>query len=451
MARSLLLPSVALTAFFLAGCGSPSAGHRQQAQQGRSDGGAEAGGPAGDPDLGEDPGGDPSEQPTEDASPSGDDAGGGAADGGKTACTWIPGAHARSDAPHGWRDVAPIETAGIAPRSGPSVWTGNELFVWGGSATGIAGSSATYLDGATYDPSTDTWKKLPDTSFTSGLRPDMVYGDGKVLIWGGHENVNDGVLFDLCTGTWEPIPAAPIVGRVLDVAAWSTTTHEMVVWGGVRSSAAKSGSIGTMRDGAAYSPATHTWRTIAPSVLGATDYSGVWTGTKLTMAFGGGNHGGGSNQQAATYDPATDLWTMLSTPPATARQHTAVAANGTTATFFGGYNVCHCTDPALLDPKDGASYDEGTTAWTHVAAVPASFGIAATGRDQIATWWAGGKLHFWSSFTVNGGTYDAASETWSPLEDGGPGTPHSYSPRAVSLGGADELVFATSAMKAYRE
>ena len=98
------------------------------------------------------------------------------------------------------------------------------------------------------------------------------------------------------------------------------TGKDMLIFGG-------SGTSGTPSDGAAYDPATNTWRKLAPipaslggNLTGSGSYA-VWTG-KVMVAWGffgngGGSHGGGS-LAAATYNPAANSWTTGKVAPAQA-------------------------------------------------------------------------------------------------------------------------------------
>jgi N-acetylneuraminic acid mutarotase len=67
-------------------------------------------------------------------------------------------------------------------------------------------------------------------------------------------------------------------------------------------------------DGAAYNPATDTWRTLA--TLGAlsprSNFVAVWTGQKLVIW--GGNDNRAVFNTGATYDPVADNWSSFSLP-----------------------------------------------------------------------------------------------------------------------------------------
>ena len=81
--------------------------------------------------------------------------------------------------------------------------------------------------------------------------------------------------------------------------AWTGT--EMLVWGG---------RVGDSfyYDGAAYNPATDTWRRLpsAPSAFDGPDPQMVWTRTEAVVLSPGG---------AAAYNPVTDTWRNVALPP----------------------------------------------------------------------------------------------------------------------------------------
>lgn len=65
------------------------------------------------------------------------------------------------------------------------------------------------------------------------------------------------------------------------------------------------------RDGAAFDPAENSWRTIAQAPIELTDATVVWTGREMIF-FGAALHGGNFPETktaiGAAYDPATDTW-----------------------------------------------------------------------------------------------------------------------------------------------
>jgi len=150
---------------------------------------------------------------------------------------------------------------------------------------------------------------------------------------------------------WTAIPAAPIAGRIAAGAVW--TGHEMIVWGGV---ARPDGTATAASDGAAYDPATRTWRALASppaGVLGDTGDAAVWTGDRAL--FWAGNAPDGP-AVGATYDPATDRWQQVPRGPLGAREGYASAWTGRELVVVGGTSGDQFASPvaAALNPATGA-------------------------------------------------------------------------------------------------
>jgi len=157
--------------------------------------------------------------------------------------------------------------------------------------------------------------------------PALVWTGTEMIVWGGMDRrgatLADGAAFDLATGTWRVIAPAPIVGREWPQLAWTGT--EMIIWGGAYSDGAivDGAYVRTgLTDGAAYNPATNTWRLLPPAPVDSTVYgSAVWTGEEVIL-IGNGPDGDRSLQQGdtvprqvAAYNPAADQWRRLADVP----------------------------------------------------------------------------------------------------------------------------------------
>jgi len=146
-----------------------------------------------------------------------------------------------------------------------------------------------------------------------------VITDGDYLfLWGGaREGVgtlyNDGALIDLSTGSVSIVSPAPLDPRLFVSVVW--TGAEFIVFGG------QDFAFGAFADGAAYDPATMTWRLLpeapvtAASHATATFVSGamyVWL-PSYNAPYGGIPRE--SFGQFARYRPDTDTWDLLPSPP----------------------------------------------------------------------------------------------------------------------------------------
>ena len=135
----------------------------------------------------------------------------------------------------------------------------------------------------------------------------LAMGD-RVLVWGGsaHEATQvDGAVYDAGHNTWTKVPASPLFSGD-GVGAW--TGRDAIVVSG------QSGVVVA----AAYNPDTNSWRKLAtpPLANGASAMNhAVWTGTELVVV-GVADEGDtiGTVNQVAVYDPATGAWRRGSVP-----------------------------------------------------------------------------------------------------------------------------------------
>ena len=174
-----------------------------------------------------------------------------------------------------WR---PLPAAG-APRPGSgqaAVWTGTEMLVWSGTPN----------KAVAYDPVTNGWRSLPTVGAPSPRGGASVVWTGtEMLVWGGGDASgyrNDGAAYNPTTDAWRPLPTdgapSPRSGQT---AVWTGT--EMLIWGGV--SCPDQHALGFCGDGAAYNPATNTWRPLANqnAPRPRDEHTAVWTGSQMLI------------------------------------------------------------------------------------------------------------------------------------------------------------------------
>lgn len=265
-------------------------------------------------------------------------------------------AGSRPAAAEGWRRLA---AAPLSPRVGHSaVWTGSELLVWGGRVPG-GGPKA---DGAAYDLARDRWRRLP---------------------------------------------SAPLAGRFGHAAVWTGT--ELLVWGGSRPARAGRSEV-ALTDGAAYRPATQTWRPIAKAPLSGD--TAVWTGTEL-LAFGRVSAGSTPRLGGAAYHPGSGNWRRLATAQLPAGNAFRIVLAGSTVaafTYRDGERACH-----------GGLYELAADTWVRIGSCPLlpimyPQPIWTGSRIVLLTWGSewfdGGEVNPWPERVYTNGIYDPASDTW---------------------------------------
>ena len=246
--------------------------------------------------------------------------------------------------PLGW---SPMAASPLSGRAGSvTAWTGVEMIVWRGD--GAFSDGCTVLeggetrcgeqaktDGARYDPSTDSWRMLPPAPVADDLGDQLNYAGvwtgEELVVWGGPEG--EGAAYDPTTDSWRTIASSPLAPRRGFHAAW--TGSAMIVQGGL------AGELGTangpgggseLGDGAAYDPASDSWRMIASGPVGEQG-AGVYCGGHLVV-LDDVTDDQAPGSTAHRYDPEADTWSDLSSSPvefvdAAACAGTQVVAVGT--------------------------------------------------------------------------------------------------------------------------
>lgn len=195
-------------------------------------------------------------------------------------------------------------------RTGPATaWTGTELLVWGGYVYTGYSDEAPAANGFSWDGTTETWDPLPESPLGPRSFPAAAWTGRELLVWGGWDGVeaffDDGAAFDPATGEWRSLPDSPLGPRA-PLSVW--TGSELLMWGtGVRVD-------DPPRDGAAYDPEANTWRDIAPAPIALTDATAVWSGNEMIVfgaSLGRNNKAETETAIGAAYDPATDTWREL--------------------------------------------------------------------------------------------------------------------------------------------
>jgi hypothetical protein len=171
----------------------------------------------------------------------------------------------------------------------------------------------------TYDPAIDRWSALPDPfNSTTHVRAGAAIASAgeQLLVWGGAEmtdygsrssrTANDGVRRGP-DGTWKPMATerAPSA-RAGSMNAW--TDRELVVWGGW-----KDGK--PLKTGAAYDPATDTWRKFGKSNAPALPIRGVYANVHRNSVWSGRELWMWSYTDGHAFDPVANTWREIAGVP----------------------------------------------------------------------------------------------------------------------------------------
>jgi DNA-binding beta-propeller fold protein YncE len=190
-------------------------------------------------------------------------------------------------------------------------WVGSRVLAWGGQDTELKVRGDGYL----WDPSTGDSDPIPAAPIEGRARAAFAWTGSELLVWGGMwgdagtqgRAFDDGGAYDPSTGSWRLLPEVGLTPRA-PLFVWTGT--ELIVWGNLDDHSPRS-------DGAAYDPVTDAWRSIADAPLRLTDGTAVWTGSEMIVIGAEPLRGEEeiSTMVGAAYDPSSDSWRRLPDAP----------------------------------------------------------------------------------------------------------------------------------------
>jgi hypothetical protein len=208
-------------------------------------------------------------------------------------------------------------------------------------------------------------------------------------VWGGTAGgpLGDGAAFDPASSTWRVLLPAPLTPRVPVVGVW--TGREFVVWG-------DESRQERARDGAAYDPAEDRWRPIAPAPQALNLATGIWAGRELVVvgaALDDSNWADTETALALAYDPESDSWRTLPAPRLSPQASTAaLTAEGDLLTWDYELEAATWTGDEWRDePAPRLDFSE---CYPKSAAVPGG----------VVGWYCGA-----------GAFFDAGTRRWTPI------------------------------------
>jgi N-acetylneuraminic acid mutarotase len=331
------------------------------------------------------------------------------------------GESSRLCTPDGWSSWSACAKPGFramaaAPIKGriwhSMVWTGDELIVWGGR-----GPEEAFNDGAAYDPVKDTWRVIAPAPLSPRVDHAAIWMGTQMLVWGGRIDgapsttyFADGATYDPRTNTWERVAGSPMSARARVAAVWSTTTREVLLWGGIYEFDFYSA------DGAAFDPTTRKWTHL--SITTATPraaQSSFWDGTRMVVV-GGECRGFAAKpcNDVWAYEPAGGLWEQLAPFPSwygPNQSYAFTVAGKSSMALFGG-------EKTTTKYGNGALFDAASKSFTQIAAPTTELGptparvFATAFFADSKLWIHGGSTG--TTFDDHSATWDPATATWSP-------------------------------------
>lgn len=297
-----------------------------------------------------------------------------------------------------WRILPPAPVSSLPPSWAVSrVWTGRQMIVH----YALLGSTQAQTKGVTFTfrPADSAWARLP-----AGPKPLAANG-GDFAAWTGSRMLVYGLTagaYSTATNTWRAI-ARP--GRPpSQIGGW--TGHRLVIWDGVCCEV-------MVNTAEIYNPVTDSWRTSTSPLEKRWGAMGAWTGRQLVVfgGFSGFTGEGKVFRDGAAYNPATNTWRRL--PPMPQRRGGGTAVwDGREVLFLGG------TSPQSGQPSlRGMAFNPVTSSWRLLPVMQyrrAGFAAVWTGRDVLVWGGLSGHPGAWV-VPPHGEAYNPAANRWSAL------------------------------------
>jgi N-acetylneuraminic acid mutarotase len=311
-----------------------------------------------------------------------------------------------------------LPTGPLSGRSGmAAVWTGQDMFIWGGDDNNSLGSFHAAADGALYDPTTQQWRRVPASPLSARVYATALWTGSEVVVTGGQPAVEtsqrsytDAAAYDPTTNTWRRLPAPPTPHRphiesVVAVAAgrsiyaWLSWDHltRHAPMGGSRSGNESSGV-----DVDRYDTSTGRWTQVhATGDLPTGVHSPVWTGSEIIMPaafqcpFSCPVEYGTFGWR---FSPRTNTWTAIARGPGNALDSQA-AWTGSALLAFNNDSSINGGHATAIRPGDMEVWAPNTNRWTALPRAPYS-----GDTQDISAVWTGDRLLMWGQMGPDRGT-----------------------------------------------
>ena len=205
---------------------------------------------------------------------------------------------------------------------------------------------------------------------------------------------------DLAGGKWSPLaPPSGGAEKSWYLAAW--TGKYVIAWGSGSpccTTPAGRPANGSSEQGAAFNPASNTWRSIPPAPVDFTVESTAWTGRQvLVWGSATGRVAGTTRNVLWGFDPATWRWKRLAPPPIGPRSDARVLWGGTRLIVVGGQG------PSALELLNGAAYNPANDRWSLLPAMPHFVSGPGSKEEPVGLTpaWANGALYVWVTRQVS--------------------------------------------------
>ncbi|WP_116246063.1 kelch repeat-containing protein [Nocardiopsis sp. FIRDI 009] len=161
-----------------------------------------------------------------------------------------------------------------------------------------------------------TVDELPPAPFAPREDHGLVWSGEELLVWGGHaagqhDSFADGAAYSPRTGAWRTLADVDLEPRTRHTTVM--VGERMLVWGGFTPTYADDEDAHLARDGALYDPEADSWEPVADAPQARSQARGVVVGEHVVV--GGGDRGRGTDRHDfLVYAPEEDAWDTVALP-----------------------------------------------------------------------------------------------------------------------------------------
>lgn len=281
----------------------------------------------------------------------------------------------------------------LSPRDGvASVWTGHVALLWGGQTEDTANTPADSNRGAAFNPSSDRWSLLAASPLSPRDDAIALWTGEEAIFIGGNSPPGatssssldgadiDGATYDPSTRRWTRLPTLPAkgLGAAYGITAtWSD--HALIAWATFQTTrpvGSNGTQIRTRQLGAEWTPGQRSWKLLPspPQTVVTADGTSTWLAgrdvvTGATDCIGAMSCPAPITGVAEIYDPARDAWATSPRAPIFIHPD-LVVSTGTNLVLIN--ESTEMTGPNLnFSPGDGTIFDPMKNTTTSLPAVPA--------------------------------------------------------------------------------
>ena len=267
-------------------------------------------------------------------------------------------------------------------------------------------------------------------SYWTRMKAGYAAFDSKIIVWGGSIPNTEatisgtGYIFDIFSKSLTQMNSSGSPSaRTKMCSVWTGT--QFFVWGGTENT----GATGAKPDGGMYNPATDLWYLMSDAPKALYNSTAVWTGSRMYV-YGGeyfnGSTGVTNNELFSFTPPASGSggsWNTHPSPTGFLRSGAKSVFTGSKIIIWGG------KDETGAAQNDGRVFDTVGDQWVTTPTNLANSGL--TPRYHHSAAWTGSKMIIWGGTNsqslntgmLSGAIYDFNSDSWATMPNSGINAP----------------------------